>query len=471
MKKGLFAISLFAMGAIALSSCDIRSVSIDLKPEYENKVTKGNNVDSITLNVMDSQGTSKEVTISKNDKYVDMIQKLGRYTFNILNDNGKMHPYFESINRENTYEYNNYHAKKMVKNPDGGYQESDEFTSGDTKESFLVSANSTVYQQDSNNIFYIGNKVTYDKFDYNLASGNLSYGNKQDFLNKGTYIKLTGLFNNDEGSIEYASNRELNNQYCFGGFNSTTKSLMDDFDSIYYQASWADYNSYKNVSRLKAESYDIYFNTDNLINGRIQTQVSDCAPFNYYGSSVVDIFSGNFNYIPESLQRYYEYSFELTDKYIIVKNKINLSEVAMNFIAEGGLNESDTSKILKQYEGSYTYKEVWIDYNNYKEQISNSANNAYLCYAYSKTDCLEIRTNTGTWDLNERYYDIDSDTLQSLGLIGKTWTVKEKSEYHYESYVIDIDENVINNKKTEFINECKKNNFLDKYKFTKVANQ
>ena len=74
--------------------------------------------------------------------------------------------------------------------------------------------------------------------------------------------------------------------------------------------------------------------------------------------------------------------------------------------------------------------------------------------------------SSGTWSANERY-SIDTDTLQELGLIGKKWTNKRNSEMHYETYIIDVDDETINKKKTEFVDKCKENNFLEKYEFQK----
>ena len=48
-------------------------------------------------------------------------------------------------------------------------------------------------------------------------------------------------------------------------------------------------------------------------------------------------------------------------------------------------------------------------------------------------------------------------------------TDKKNSESHYETYIIDVDDETINKKKTEFVNKCKKNNFLEKYEFQKSA--
>ena len=180
--------------------------------------------------------------------------------------------------------------------------------------------------------------------------------------------------------------------------------------------------------------------------------------------------TGDLDSIPEALHQFYDFSFELTDKFIIIKNKVNTSEQMLNYFIETGDYQTvdEILEALRDYEGSYTYKEVWVDYKNYQQLYDNSSNNLRMGYAYSKLDSVEKYESSGTWSANERY-SIDTETLQNLGLIGKKWTNKRNTEYHYETYIIDVDDETINKNKTEFVNKCKENNFLEKYEFQKSA--
>ncbi len=471
MKKRLFGISILALGVLAMTSCGNGSNANVPAPEYGNKITKGNSVDSITLKIKDNQGVSQDVTISKNDKYDVMMQKLNHNTFTVIGkDETDFHPYVESVSRDNTYEKTNYYSRKITKKPNGEYEELDEYTSGNTKEIYSISANSTVYQYKGAGdlLFYIGNRSINDSFDYNLASGNVSKANNQSYLNKGSYLKYTGSTNN--GSMEYATNRE---DFYSGLYfeNSVPDNIKKDYEGLYFTAGSEEFN--RPNTRYKAESYDMYFNISNITSYGIYPQTYGYNP-NYYGDylycNTLQMHTGNLSYVPETLHKYYEFSYELTDKYIIIKNKINASEIALNMIMESGqLSESELNEILKPYNGSYTYQEVWVDYKNY-EELSKNYNYPRMGYAYSKFDYVDKRNVSGTWSSNDRLYDIDNATLESLGLIGKTWTSTDNNETHYETYIIDVDDNTINNKKTEFINKCKQNNFFEKYKFTKVAN-
>ena len=467
MKKRLFTVSLFAIGALALASCGnaSNSNSVKVNPAYENETTKGNSVDSVTFNKMDNQGEVKQVTISKDDKYADVCDKLARTVFNVENNNVDFHPYVETFNMEDVRESTNYYCNKMVQDSDGYCHQEDELTYGDIKNSYNVSATSTVYKQCNDEKFYLGDSVYNYNTDYNLASGNVSLSDKKEELNVGQYIKYSGS-TVTEGSVEYASNRKNDCFDKFSGFSFSDDSTTSDFKSIYYKTDWADSESYLDRNRLKAENKDIYFNVDSLFKNEVRTQVSECYTSNYYGNLyVIDIMTGDLGFVPEKYQKYYELSFELTDKYIIIKNKINTSSYALQEIIEMGMDDSQAEALLKKFDGSYTYKEIWIDY---KEKVVDSEC-ASLGYAYGKIDYVSDDKASGIWNKDENYYLIDSKSLEDLGLIGKTWTQEKKTEYHYEAYIVDIDDNTINTKKTEFINNCKKDNFLDKYNFTNVV--
>jgi hypothetical protein len=216
----------------------------------------------------------------------------------------------------------------------------------------------------------------------------------------------------------------------------------------------------------------MYFNLNNIMNNICPQTAGHY--YDYYSSQVCNPLSmslGDLNSIPEELHQFYDFSFELTDKFIIIKNKVNTSESTLNYYIETGDYQTvdQILEALSNYEGSYTYKEVWVDYKNYQQLYDNSANNLRMGYAYSKLDYVEKSESSGTWSANERY-SIDTATLQELGLIGKKWTNKRNSESHYETYIIDVQDETINKKKTEFVNKCKENNFLEKYEFQKSSN-
>ena len=468
MKKRLFTVSLFAIGALALASCGngSNSNSVKVNPAYENEVTKGNSVDSVTFNKMDYQGDVKQVTISKDDKYADVCDKLSKTVFTVENNNVDFHPYVETFNMEDVRESTNYYCNKMVQDSDGYCHQEAELTYGDIKNSYNVSATSTVYKQRVGEKFYLGDKVANYNTDYNLASGKVSISDKEEELNVGQYYKASG-YQTGKGSIEYASNRKNDCMDKFRGFSFSEDPIKSDFKSVYYKTDWADHESYLNVNTLKAENEDIYFSVDSLFKNEVRTQVSECYTSNYYGNLyVIDIMPGYaLKNIPEKYQKYYELSFELTDKYIIIKNKINTLSNALQEIIEMGIDDDEAEDLLKKFDGSYTYKEIWIDY---KEKVGDYEY-ASLGYAYGKIDYVSDEKGSGIWNTDEDYYLIDSKSLEDLGLIGKTWTKEKKLEYHYEAYIVDIDDNTINTKKTEFINNCKKDNFLDKYNFTNVV--
>ena len=467
MKKKLFGISLLAIGAITLASCGTGTQ----KADYDNKLTKGNNVDSVTINFKDySQGTTTPVTISKNDKYTDMVEKLGRTQFGVIHDKDEVyHPYVETCTRESTYEYTNYYFNEVIRGSDGKYKEGN-LTSGNKKEVTTDSYNSTIYLHDFSDgetMFYNGNMTHSYNYNYNQASGNISYGEKLDYLNKGAYYKFKN--GTDGGMIEYATNREPDfGVIGFELYDDTYNIVEDNYESLYFTGSWADQNKYLDVmGKYKAENYNMFFDTNNI--STKNTQTYGCNPLTYSSGDHTSISNGTLLYVPETLRKYYEYSFELTDKYIIIKNKCNIAEYMVNYIAENAiLDETRINEILKPYEGSYTYNEVWIDYKNYEELLSkNLSSNPALSFAYYKVEYVDCRNDKGTWNAEDNKYQLEM--LQDLNLIGKEWTSKTNHKLQFEVYTIDVDDNTVNNKKNEFINNCKNNNFLDKYNFKKVS--
>jgi len=466
MKRKLFAISLFALGALAISSCGKGS-----KDNSESKVEKGKTVNSVTLNVKDSYGQSNEVTISKDDSYKDMIQKLGHNTFLIIGDGDNYHPFYEKHDSKYNEEQINVYSRKVIKNDNGEYEELADYTSGNIKTKSTTKINSTVYQYDNegHSVFYLGNYTDTDNDEYDLASGKVTFNDKEEYLNKGAYLNYSGSMQNG-GSIKFATNRE---DYSNGLRidDSVPENVSKDYNSLYFEAQWEDYASFSSsITRYTAKDYEMSFNLSNIM-FNIYSQTAG----HYYDSTShvcnpLSMSLGDLNSIPEAFHQFYDFSFELTDKFIIIKNKVNTSEQMLNYFIESGDYQSvdEILEALSDYEGSYTYKEVWVDYKNYQQLYDNSANNLRMGYAYSKLDSVEKVESSGTWSANGRY-SIDTETLQDLGLIGKKWTYKINSESHYETYIIDVDDETINNKKTEFVNKCKKNNFLEKYEFQKSA--
>ena len=65
------------------------------------------------------------------------------------------------------------------------------------------------------------------------------------------------------------------------------------------------------------------------------------------------------------------------------------------------------------------------------------------------------------------YYGKTLNELNMSNLIGQKYTISTNSETHIEAYLINASDNEIESKKNAFIEECKKDNFLNKYNFEK----
>lgn len=471
MKKRLFGISLLAISILVISSCSSGS-SINIpKLEYENKLTKGNKVDSITLTVIDKQGVSNQVTISKDDKYEEMMQKLGYRTFAISEKkDGEFHPYAETSLFSNLTESINYPFKKVIKNSDGKIEELDEDTFGSKKTLYSSAANSTIYQYnyDDKSLFYIGNYASSDRTDYNLASGNASVVSNNEYFNRGEYYNINN--STDGWLVEYATNNEISNTGLYKSGSLIPDNIEKDYNSLYLETLSRDAVSYDNLIRYKDENNDIYFN---LLYGRYPRTFGITGDYYSVYCNALEMHHGNLSYVPKSLLEFYDFSFELTDKYIIIKNRINTSrEDLEHLMQEREIKEEYISELKSIFNGSYEYKEVWLDYKNYEEQLLNSTTSPNLGFAYAKMEYVFRQESSSIWKEDDAHYyckDGNLDRLEKLGLIGKKRVAITKYTRKYEAYIIDVDEDTINDKKNDFISKCKENNFFDKYNFRKVS--
>jgi hypothetical protein len=141
---------------------------------------------------------------------------------------------------------------------------------------------------------------------------------------------------------------------------------------------------------------------------------------------------------------------------------------AFEYFNHGGQGYDNLDEYLKPYEGSYTYKEIWLDYKNIFNDTDTNGNKQYrLGYAYYKYDYVEKYNSENTYTSNDKYYGKTLDELNLANLIGQTYKESTNNETHIEAYLINASDNEIESKKNAFIEECKKDNFLTKYNFEK----
>ena len=440
--------------------------------EYENSLSKGNSVDSINVEVVDHNTNNyKTVTISKTDSYVEMMNKLGVNIFYSHRAEDGYNPFCEKALVVDSREQTNYPTNKVVKNSAGMLEELSEITSGNIKKYKAKASNATMYNYNNNESFCIGNEVFYNKDEYHLASGDLEFEGATDYLNQGTYYNYQGSIS-EGGSIKFASNREGLSALKFNSSATDEDiNLFNNYGSLYFEKEFgANDPTKENRSVYKAENYNVNFDVKSL---------SQCRYLQTAGASgdagvcnVAYMYSELYGSPSNEVKKYCELSFELTDKYLVIKNKINTSEIVLDEIENGVFSdENEKNAALEMCKGSYTYKEVWVDYKNILK--NNDSNNPYVSmgYAYFKYDIVSNQESSITWKAgDESAYNLDDGKLSELGLIGKTSKRTTIDERHIETYLVEISNDVINSKKTSFINQCRSDNFLEKYNFQKVIN-
>ena len=459
MKKKILGLSFIALSAITLASCGGGSGAI-----YKNNLTKGSSVNSVTLDYMDPySGNVESVTINSTDTYKEMAKKLGEaYPAPIgpkCDVNG-YYPFFMSANRTNKSTAKNDIFVEVEKNEQTIREKANgKYVVGDysLEQSKTASVNYLIANNGYQEKFYLEDYKRTRKEEYtNIPGGNVSSSINDAESGIGLYYKHTGSMT-EGGSIEYATN----NRQAYGLLYNCPTTKMSGF-KMYFNTSYqagdpngelqATYASEANDMILTVS--DIGYENSAVEGAFLDSGIS--AP-HYFG--YVDL--GNYG---DQLQRLIDYSFELTDKYLIIKNKINTSKELLQWIVENGsVSEERLNDLLQEAEGSYSYTEMWLNYKDVKIQDSLYR----LTYDYFKADRVSKSTSQILWSADSKPYYIDNETFDSLGASGKTCTKTSLQDNHFEAYRIDASQDDVNAKKNTFVNQCKDGNFFTKYKYAK----
>jgi len=462
MKKKIIGFTVLALGAITLAACSNSDGSFT---EYKFDYSKGNNVDSITF----KDANEKDITINKNDTYDEMARKFDYLSFSIRNSKNGVLPFAEKANKISTREETNMVTSDLEKDDNGKIVANyDKYTVYNRKSTDTRDIYENIYKSYSSDYsFNIGN-VTGEKSDeYILDGKTLNSSSNFEYKNQGFYNKISGNFKNG-GSVEFASNRMDDTPYRIEDENF---DFDKEYKATYFNESFkakgeeGDYYDLMN-SIYKAKDYDITFDLSRINHLTFSSNYNNNGEIIPYATMTqLDENSYDYNYIKD----YYELSFELTDKYLIIKNKFNASLRTFEYFEYSGLSYDKLAEYLKPYEGSYLYKEVWLDYKNIFNDTDTNGNKKYqLGYAYYKYDYVEKENKEGTYDSDTRYYGKTLNELNMSNLIGQKYTISATNETHIEAYLINVSDNEIESKKNAFVEECKKDNFLNKYTFEKT---
>jgi hypothetical protein len=169
----------------------------------------------------------------------------------------------------------------------------------------------------------------------------------------------------------------------------------------------------------------------------------------------------------EEYKDLFDISFELTDKYIIIKADVTYLEEVSDYLNDKSYLEDksyDSTEaylsaykdiLAKEYKGSKTTYEIWIDYNT---KNPDQEDKVMLSYAYYKVE--KVIKASYSIELNDKYFDKYSyaDELKEKAK-GKTQKVKINSTSK-EEYAVNTNDY---SKKIKSVKDsCKKNNIFDK---------
>lgn len=446
MKKKLFNLPVLVFSLLALASCDLKNEN----KNNDGRPVKGKEVDSITLNV-----NSDKLIISKNDSYSDVASKLTR-TIAISHNEDNYHTFYEKMGTSSTREYTNYYFRDVKKEASGEVKTLDSYTTGNKKGVYSVNATTTMYELNGVNFFYKGNEYYRNNDVYDFKSGKTVVENGADLTNIGEYYNLDGSIDK-AGSIEYAGNYLYNRlPVPTNLWDDNTKEIIEKNNNLYLNFSWEE-GSNALSKAYHSEEYNVDFYPIFAVSRNFYTPTSSRNPYNYDSMFNMAVMSdGYMGNISEIFKKYYDYSFELTENYLILKNRLNTSQRMITMIEEENFSNDEIEGILKSSEGSYTYTEVWLDYKN----LRTNNDKIQMDYVYCTTEEVECSQTIAKFESDKLYYDISNDELIALGLMGKEYKIYNKDEYSFETYIIDIKEEEISKKKKEFIDSCKEKELL-----------
>lgn len=459
MNKKLFNLSLITLGLLAISSCSNGS-----------KMSKGKSVNSVTFdNYVDNGGVleKKTVTINKNDSYADMMSKLGYTSFAVKPKKGSFDitPYEEKYSeKEDSTVKNDIYGELSVTNDmidwNYGYTEI-----GTHTKKITTTASTKMYDlKISNNYFFNASKDFSRYEEYKSTKETVSAQKNINYKDKKTYYNdsLSGLYG---GKIEIATNLKP--------FRIRSDIEFSDNDTFYFteECTTDDYSS--KIRRIyMTDDNKASFTIMNLQGSfgsiTVPTMEQEDKSSQFFNYAYVS--NGSMNFIPEVLLDYYDYSFELTDKYIIIINKLKTSFENLNYLMNN--HYYNYPEILEEnmnkYKGSYEYREVWVDYKNAELITTEDSYGTHMYfhigYDYYKEDIIKCLNYSYLWG-DKKYYPYDKELLESIGAYNKTWEMNYYSERHWETKTINLSQEEIDKTKNDFIEKCKKNNIVDKYNF------
>ena len=429
MKKLIYILSMTSI--LFITACSTTNIK---------KPNKGKSVDKISFKYMNPNKIVENIEINSSDSFKDVYNKLNYSTLEIAQiDNSfgftRYKKQSNSLSGSNIV-YNNALAKKYnEKNSiDEKYDAYFKRRNGEFIGSYADSFFKGVYDSKSSKSADSIKKV-------DNVYNELSYAAKE-YSSNTEYSVESGRYN-------IYKNKKVSDDNCLKKDESSKTSLYQyvsgqtDIDNIY-----KTYYGYDSDGEKYSYSLGTFVNTSRI--------------FDYNISSI--------NY-DEEYDELYDNSFELTDKYIILKVKSKYT----NYMFEDAIDQLtletnktffDKSVVIQKlnklidecYTNTYSQTEIWIDYSNPYDISDDTVKK--LTYGYYKHVEKNNIKKKITYDVRylDYYYPTISDDL-AKDLIGVESVFTYKSSYVEE---IAVNKKSYNSKIKSVMKKCKNNNIFDK---------
>ena len=442
MKKIYLSLGAMLLAGAVLASCGGNNTKLKISRPKD----KGNAVDSINIKLNNS-----ELSLNKNDEFIDVYNALQGKIYNYDYEkfytdegeqNGAKYSYVQQrahtgkVSRTNYYN-DNYFYKKMSETSkffgsDDVYYKRTTKDFVSTEESYLDSfynGTSTIEANDYSDVYKENSRTTYGG---SYIVDNRAFERK---INFGSYD-----FEYEKETVKtktYEMSSEAN-ESVYKALNDSEK--LDD----------ADYGKRKSGYDTDGKEYGYTLSTffDEKSNGYL--------PINMY------------LYYSSVLKDEYECSFELTDKYIIVKTSTYLTHTVIeetSSLVNDYTNEEDYANQIKEianrdYKGSKEEIEIWFDYTNLTTK-NGDTHEITLVYG-TIIENYKVNYKRTYDDQFFAYHNIfNEDIINEYK--GMTYTAKG-SEYNASGFVVNSED--YSKKITTIRDKAKKNNIFSKIKMT-----
>lgn len=429
MKKAIISLAALAFTGVVLASCSNSSIKAPKKGKAVESIelTKDNN--TISFNKSDSfddvfekiyHATYGRVFLKAEEesfsfKQIETLKSVIKKTNSFDNDKDNI---YDKVKLENSANISNEVYAKM-------HQENEND----------ISAELYTYEGKKSSI-----KVSYDKYkeatkenSKDIVAGYMKFKDNKYSIDGGKYVKNSETYTYNENHM-YNKDKVNDEEYTY--LNDSITVTPPDYSDLS-----KNYVAYKGDKKYS-------YNYSNYL------------PVESYQSNNYSLYLGEF--YEDEYKDFYETSFELTDKEIILKTKTHLTYDLFNYYYEKKdrtkstkTEDEDLQDIIdNEYKGSYIQREIWISYDTDFDGFT---------YSYFSEEGVS-KTNIEFEWTKEYIETLNSNKLITDAYIGKKYTEKGNSKATRK--IIATSTNY-NKKIDSFIKKAKKNNAFEGLHFYK----